>query len=453
MRYKTTKLFFSFVTLLFSLCVICFGVYSAVSVQFSVSGSINYEVPSVCVTNVKFDGETISTSKLILSKPNQIKSITDCLKPNVQLSPGRSELELNIVTIIDAYARMFVNYTPQLLNVKVNASSAYIKGSGIYKIYIDNNTSNNVTLSELNIGIEYDEQLYLLHAPNTTDESIDNDHHYIEMGTIMRPNSIKNEYIKWRLIGEVETSASSTVATQYTKFNESRDNLDDISGMFILETNVMISRNTDNAELNQVVFNNQYNNTTYKHTENEWQDVPANDYATSTIREYLNGINVYKKSQLNDDIYSPNQSTHFSNIFVDFNIDVSNDIIYKKITGRTLKDLYLENSFGGGGNYGYEVPFPQQLTQKGYTADTVDKLWLISAKEATILFEGNTLGVCPERVWASNAPHFWWLRSPSIYHPNCGVIVDGAGYMNDQESYKVSDNDRIVRPAFQITYA
>lgn len=42
--HKKTKLIFSLITLCFSLAVLCFGVYSAVQVSYSISGSISYEV-------------------------------------------------------------------------------------------------------------------------------------------------------------------------------------------------------------------------------------------------------------------------------------------------------------------------------------------------------------------------------------------------------------------------
>ena len=47
MRSKKGKLFLSLVTLVFSLGVMCFGVYSAVQVQFNVSGNIEYTAPNI----------------------------------------------------------------------------------------------------------------------------------------------------------------------------------------------------------------------------------------------------------------------------------------------------------------------------------------------------------------------------------------------------------------------
>ena len=47
MRSKKGKLFLSLVALVFSLGVMCFGVYSAVQVQFNVSGNIEYTAPDI----------------------------------------------------------------------------------------------------------------------------------------------------------------------------------------------------------------------------------------------------------------------------------------------------------------------------------------------------------------------------------------------------------------------
>ncbi len=46
---RKTKLFFSLVSLCFTLAVLCFGVYSATSVNYSLSGSVSYEVNDVFV--------------------------------------------------------------------------------------------------------------------------------------------------------------------------------------------------------------------------------------------------------------------------------------------------------------------------------------------------------------------------------------------------------------------
>ena len=47
---RKSKLFFSLVSLCFSIAVLCFGVYSALSVSYTVSGSVSYEIQDVFVS-------------------------------------------------------------------------------------------------------------------------------------------------------------------------------------------------------------------------------------------------------------------------------------------------------------------------------------------------------------------------------------------------------------------
>ena len=64
---RKTKLFFSLVSLCFSIAVLCFGVYSALSVSYSVSGSVSYEVTDAFVeitTNVYASSERMEQSTL-----------------------------------------------------------------------------------------------------------------------------------------------------------------------------------------------------------------------------------------------------------------------------------------------------------------------------------------------------------------------------------------------------
>ena len=64
---RKTKLFFSLVSLCFSIAVLCFGVYSAMQVSYTVSGSVSYEVTDAFVeitTNVYASSERMEQSTL-----------------------------------------------------------------------------------------------------------------------------------------------------------------------------------------------------------------------------------------------------------------------------------------------------------------------------------------------------------------------------------------------------
>ena len=64
---RKSKLFFSLVSLCFSIAILCFGVYSAMQVSYSVSGSVSYEVTDAFVeitTNVYASSERMEQSTL-----------------------------------------------------------------------------------------------------------------------------------------------------------------------------------------------------------------------------------------------------------------------------------------------------------------------------------------------------------------------------------------------------
>lgn len=83
---KKSKLFFSLVSLCFSFAVLCFGVYSAVSVDYSVMGSVSYEL-----TDVFVDIETtlyMSQDDLAIAKSNMqtnLESLETSLKNNTTI--------------------------------------------------------------------------------------------------------------------------------------------------------------------------------------------------------------------------------------------------------------------------------------------------------------------------------------------------------------------------------
>ena len=435
MRSKKCKLFLSLIALIFSLGVMCFGVYSVASVQYTISGNVYYEVPTppVRITKITSGSTILSTSSITLElgKPYPLDYSLEIQPNSTYVDPEhpqgqRTEIFLQMSSNISNYARMFINYDSTTnSDVKVNASSLYLKSSGIYKIYIDNNSSSAVNLNTLGITIQYDEKESILQYDET------NKYFYVEMGTLMRDNATQNEYIKWRLIGTQTDKATSTSASQYERFDGTSAPSTGTKGVFILETNTLLKRDDGtNSSLNEVAFNHSYSTSTNKHTEEGWTDILANDYATSTVRQYINGNNVYKASSSITGGYGPDMSSHYSNMYTDFCIDTENDIVYKAITGRTLKDLYLENG-GGSSNSGKPVYFPEQLTtlnKEGYTSSTADKFWLLSYKEVDALLSYTG--------WPSDRRNNYWVRSPYL----AAFYAFGVGYTNHVFSYVYSGN-------------
>ena len=72
---KKGKLFLSLCTLLFSLGVMCYGVYSAVQVQFNVTGSIMYVAPDVEFNTAIYTSAMLSSEDLIKSSADNYKTL------------------------------------------------------------------------------------------------------------------------------------------------------------------------------------------------------------------------------------------------------------------------------------------------------------------------------------------------------------------------------------------
>ena len=236
------------------------------------------------------------------------------------------------------------------------------------------------------------------------------------MGTIM--GTTQSEYIKWRYIsadGENAYTYNSTTAPSGT-------------GYFILETNVLNAVGLDGTNnMIEMPFNADYIyesgvNPQYHHSQNGWENIVANDYATSNVRQYINGNNAYDYYTGTSPSTGYIPSGRYSNMYSDYNIDPENDLVYQNIIGRSLGDLYTGMSFNGSTSsptYS-DTTFPtfnEGATIK-YTENDVDKFWLLSVQEAMTLLGSENA----DRVWPSGSANTYWLRSP--YSSNAFYAYD-----------------------------
>ena len=77
---RKSKLFFSLVSLCFSIAVLCFGVYSALSVSYSISGNVSYEINDVFVELDLSVYRALSTTPVNSATHNQnVSTIKDAL--------------------------------------------------------------------------------------------------------------------------------------------------------------------------------------------------------------------------------------------------------------------------------------------------------------------------------------------------------------------------------------
>ena len=475
MKSKKFKLLLSLSCFMFCVAALCFGVYAATTATLTISGTITFDayeiyINSVTLNNLSPEGTSGQTTSLTLGDYTGMyigeEDTQSTINIGTPVVPETESLEIDIeLTSLNTtnYQKVTLNYTiPSGSDYEVRSTSTILQPnpnkltngamSSILKIYISSDSTTNLDISSLNLSIGFEDYGTSLLQKDET-----NGYYYVEMGTI--PNQIsgtsyESEYIRWKLIGTQITPGTSTAASQYKRYvyNETTAPTG-TTGVFILETNTLLERDNETYSLNEVAFNHSYSTSTNTHTEEGWIDINASDYATSTVRQYINGNNVYKASSSITGGYGPNISSHYSNMYTDFCIDTENDIVYKAITGRTLKDLYLENG-GGTLNSGQPVTFPASLTRSGYTSSTVDKFWLLSYYEAYSLFLTNSgtqgTGTSDEREWPTGSANLYWLRSPSSSSSNSyfayGVSTAGSLY-----SRNVNLSDYAARAAFTLT--
>ena len=150
--HKKTKLIFSLITLCFSLAVLCFGVYSAVSVDYTISGSINYEVDDAFVQ--------VETRVYALPFDNTL-SFEELTQLATELSLSTlsfEEFETLVTTELNvpnfAATQTFPIYnsltnsgSPEANDIEINYNNAFV-----YVIMI--NVKNLTNENALNVGIQ-----------------------------------------------------------------------------------------------------------------------------------------------------------------------------------------------------------------------------------------------------------------------------------------------------------
>ena len=481
MKSKKFKLLLSLSCFMFCVVALCFGVYAATTATLTISGTITFEPYKMYVNSIKINSidengyvsnENLSGfNGLYLNDSSGLSTID--LGTQTVSQAGGLEIEIKFTSLDTTnYQKVTFSYT-QPEGYEVRSTSTILKpnpqnliqgdATGTFKIYISSETTTNLDISSLNLNIGFEDYgTSLLQYDGT------NSYYYVEMGTI--PNQIsgtnyESEYIRWKLIGTQIAPGTSTSASQYVRFDGTSAPSSDTIGVFVLETNTLLERDDGTGYLlNEVAFNHSYlghgSPSSYYHNGDEWEeyDILANNYATSTVRQYINGNNVYKAATYTygsgyTSSSVPNTTSDYSNMYTDFCIDTENDIVYKAITGRTLSDLYLNNKQSTSGGL---VDFPEQLTklnQEGYTSSTVDKFWLLSFYEAYSLFLTNSgtqgTGDSDEREWPTGSANTYWLRSPISSNSNSACGVNTTGLLSD--NYGVYVSVSAARAAFTLT--
>ena len=258
--------------------------------------------------------------------------------------------------------------------------------------------------------------------------------YYVEMGE--RANQGK---IKWLIIGVSGEDGTLTALTEEdtTVFGLS---------LMLNKTYVMLSEKvlyTESTSNYGLSFQNAYANddTTSPNYQNTNSAYSAQDYATSNIRNYLNGVdNIYRsfKYDKSTKIFLPDTTGKKINLLSDYNL--KNDTMYAKIQGRTLTSLYV--GLGSEKNRN-AIIWTDNDTLPG---TTTDKLWLLSTSEVnTLLGTLNELHKTSTYGDTASSAAAWWLRSPYSTYANSVRSVNAYGILgNEFANY----NGSAVRPAF-----
>ena len=387
---------------------------------------------SVDLSGITFNtGETTLTISMTSLNANYIKNI---------VSYDSGAVDYNT---IGTSRTLFVHSTS--LYLPQNTGGELTSGeSKDLTIYVNNNTGSPTTISGLQVSFE--EKTSLLQADT------ENEYWYVEMGTVM--GQTQSEYIRWKYIASVDDSSGSDVATKYSTFDANTAPTGE--GYFYLETNVLTAIGRDGTNnMIEVSFNNEYlyiSSSNSYHQTAGWEDIRANDYATSNVRRYINGIDSYdtykSSTPSSGTLYEPDdEDGRYSNMYKDLNINTE-DAVYKKIATRSLGELYSNNRSSSSGG---KVNYPTALASgdEYYQSSHEDAFWLLSYYEVYQLTDGSsTTGSDSGRVWPTGSANHYWLRSPYSSRSYDAYRVNTSG--NLINTYVYSDNIA-ARAAFKFS--
>ena len=393
--------------------------------------TINEYVPPVTVqvTSVSSSGATEDTYNDLTGQ--YVDSSVDLA--GITFNTGETTLTISMTSLNANYIKNKVSWV-NTSGVTISSTSLYLpqnpseqltSGTSRDLTITVNNTGSATTISGLEVEFEEKTDLLQVTEEDETSTYTEEGYWYVEMGTYSTTSGNaegkrESEYLRWRYFSDT---------TSHYEFDRNTRPTGD--GYFILEScydSYGVEPSSEEGGL-CMSWNNEYIqsgtifNRTYKHQLNGWTNIDANDYATSNIRQYINGNTVYKSYTGSGSAgYTPYGTQ--SNMFADLHIDPDNDIVYSQIIGRTLGDLYsnnLDSASGGSVDFpdlsGADVGYQYQET------DT-DRFWLLSYYEAYNLLSGNaTTSTDLDRYWGE----WFLLRSPRSSHANISYCINSGG--------------------------
>ena len=423
-----------------------------------------YVDPAVQVTNVQINDSTPDST----TEYNGIKGLNKPLDlSDISFKTGTTEVIISMTSLKPTYIKNNVSWV-NTSGVTITSTSLYLPKNSTgditggesrdLKITVTNNSGSPITVSGLEVSFEEKEDLLQATADGEVSQCTGEGYWYVEMGTYStttdnEEGKRESEYLRWRYFAEETTEYIAGTETEEVLAEGKHYDFDPNTrptgnGYFILETHKSAFNSTNVGGL-LCSWNNDYlKSSPYDHQLNGLDGINANDYSTSTIRQYMNSTELVSKNYTSTStdagyVYSPSGTQSY--MFTDLHIDPENDIVYNHITARTLGDLYsnMYQSTSGG-----DVTFPDLSgADAGYQYQSTDsdKFWLLSYYEAYSLLSGNaTTGSDTDRVWWND----YWLRSPYPTHAYLASYVLYGGNLNSGSAVYYSAY--AVRAAFKF---
>lgn len=436
MKRKTLSILFTFFVFAVMVSITGFGVYASLVSKLTISGTINFEalnkevyVNQVEIKNYVDENYAVQSTVLSDMKDKYIQDDSSVsIGSNVKALSGETvEIAITMTNLTAEYVKVNVSHGTLATSVSLSTTGLFMpRNTGeslqtgqpkTLKIFIKNTNSGVVSLSSLNINISFT-------SLGTSLLQDSGSYYYVEMGTE------GTTYLKWKLVSQDLTTKLS-YPSKPTKG----------VGYFILESK--ITQSGAQEDLHNLAYTNDYvsGNPTY-HAINGWSSIVAADYATSTIRQYINGTKVYKQYTFTYPTCLPDTSLEYSDFFTDFNIDPENDLVYNQMFGRTLLEMYQDCAYDGSA-----VEYPSILEDGTagvvqISSSEVDKLWIPSYTEILNLLCGGT--------WDNSLSvysDYYHLRSHISSTAGRPDVVDSTGRRGNSAP---NDSFHAARPMFRI---
>ena len=447
--------------------------FSLPSTDFSIDINLfdeSYVPPAAAeVTSVQINDSTPTTT----NEYNGRKELEDVIDlSNIQFEKGETEVIISMTSLNANYIKNNVSWV-NTNNVTITSTSLYLPKNSTgditggesrdLKITVTN-TFSAKTVEGLEVAFEEKEDLLQATAEGEVSEYTEEGYWYVEMGTYStttdnEEGKRESEYLRWRYFAEETTeyvagTETEEVLAEGTHYDFDPNTRPTGNGYFILETYIYAFNSTYVNGI-QVTFNNDYlDSSPYDHQLNGLDGINANDYSTSTIRQYMNSMELVSKAYTTTStdegtVYEPSTTLRYqSNMFTDLNIDPENDIVYDQIISRTLGDLYSRNYCDNDGlnSKGNGISFPDLSgADPGYQYQSTDsdKFWLLSYYEAYNLLSGNARTLPDtDKAWGD----WYWLRSPRSVNYAYYVTPGGDLYF----SGSVERYNYAARAAFKL---